>query len=162
MKTKIYIQVLGDFIEVRKTVFHAFYNSCSSERKRLQQEGKCFCPQKMIWKCDCDCINCPFSCKSDREIQEISHIPRRTFEYSIASALKQLNVHIDDYLWNCEHFVNIFQIQQKVSFSRCTKQETEQRKWIWYESCRETEQNIARHRLNQNSDERTEKNVHQR
>ena len=152
MKTKIYIQVLGDFIEVRKTVFHAFYNSCSSERKRLQQEGKCFCPQKMIRKCDCDCINCPFSCKSeadtayndrienipaedttesrismtalkqlikeisviypdaemiirmryieysDREIQEISHIPRRTFEYNIATALKQLNVHIDDYL----------------------------------------------------------------
>ena len=152
MKTKIYIQVLGDFIEVRKTVFHAFYNSCSSERKRLQQEGKCFCPQKMIWKCDCDCINCPFSCKSeadtayndrienipaedttesrismtalkqlikeisviypdaemiirmryieysDREIQEISHIPRRTFEYNIATALKKLNVHIDDYL----------------------------------------------------------------
>ena len=35
---------------------------------------------------------------SDREIQEISHIPRRTFEYNIATALKKLNVHIDDYL----------------------------------------------------------------
>ncbi|MEE5994073.1 MAG: hypothetical protein V3G42_12660 [Oscillospiraceae bacterium] len=155
METKIYIQVLDDFIEVRKNVFRAFYNSCSSERKRLQQEGKCFCPKKMIWKCDCDCINCSFSCKpetdeiydgdldktentpaedatesqismmalkqlikkisvvypdaetiiwmrymgySDREIQKIIHIPRRTFEYNIASALKQLNVHIDDYL----------------------------------------------------------------
>ena len=136
METKIYIQVLDDFIEVRKNVFRAFYNSCSSERKRLQQEGKCFCPQKMIWKCDCDCINCSFYCKpeadeiydgdfdktentpaedvtesqismialkqlikkisvvypdaetiiwmrymgySDREIQEMIHIPRRTF-----------------------------------------------------------------------------------
>ena len=145
METKIYIQVLGEFIEVRKNVFRVFYNSCSSERKRLQQEGKCFCPQKMIWKCDCDCINCSFSCKSendvsynndsdkiesipaedatesqisvtalkqlikeisavypdaetiiwmrymgysDREIQEMIHIPRRTFEYRISSVLK--------------------------------------------------------------------------
>ena len=35
---------------------------------------------------------------SDREIQEMIHIPRRTFECNIVSALKQLNVHIDDYL----------------------------------------------------------------
>lgn len=154
MEKKIYIQLTGEFVPVAEETFYSFYNSCSAERKQLQKEGKCFCPQKRVWQCDSNCVHCPFSPKpepnteseetsdetekgsaadnlekcidnivlkqliekltevypeagtviwlrymgySDREIEKKIHIPRRTFEFHINSALKKLNVHIEDY-----------------------------------------------------------------
>ena len=151
METKIYIQAADKFIDVNNEVYSSFYQSSNAERKRLQKEGKCFCPKNQIWRCDCDCMYCSFYKKpvqidafdkyeaffetgssesfvnfivlkqlikriadiypetekviwlryagySDREIQKMTGIPRKTFEDHIRSALKQLDVHIEDYL----------------------------------------------------------------
>lgn len=72
MEYKIYIQSTRTFETVTEEVYHAFYNLCTSERKRLQKEGKCFCPRSQVWRCDCDCVICPYSPKESAKTEDIA------------------------------------------------------------------------------------------
>ena len=46
---------------VSREIHHAVCLEIEYFRKRMQKEGRCYCPRRMVWVCDGDCGLCEYS-----------------------------------------------------------------------------------------------------
>ena len=58
---KIYLKQQRKFVTVNREQYLAYYREIWRIRKYAQYHKRCFSPQKDLWKCDGDCLDCKYS-----------------------------------------------------------------------------------------------------
>ncbi|MGI6593669.1 MAG: RNA polymerase sigma factor [Christensenellales bacterium] len=62
---KIYLKQQRKFVTVNREQYLAYYREVWRIRKHAQYHKNCFCPQKNLWKCDGDCLDCEYYSSSN-------------------------------------------------------------------------------------------------
>ena len=62
---QIYLPRIRQFIPVSQEVYYEYYRPIWRIQKRAQAHGQCVCTRKNLWKCDGDCLVCPFHSAGD-------------------------------------------------------------------------------------------------
>ena len=62
---KIYLPRTRQFIPVSQEVYYEYYRPIWRIQKRAQAHGQCVCTRKNLWKCDGDCVVCPYHSAGD-------------------------------------------------------------------------------------------------
>ncbi len=47
-------------IPITEEIYNSIYPNIWRTLQRMQRSGQCACPKPMLWKCDADCIICPY------------------------------------------------------------------------------------------------------
>ena len=61
----IYVRSTGEKVPVTKAQHDSFYKEADRIRHNEQDNGRCMCPYRFIWKCDGDCIGCEYHAAGD-------------------------------------------------------------------------------------------------
>ncbi|MDR1769960.1 MAG: hypothetical protein LBS02_04900 [Hungatella sp.] len=57
---RIYLKRDHRWVDVSKQEFDDYYRDINSYRRRMQEHGRCVCPQSKRYLCDMDCYTCPY------------------------------------------------------------------------------------------------------
>lgn len=62
---RIYLPQTRQFIPVNEEVYREYYRPIWRIQKRAQAHGQCICTKKNLWRCDGDCLVCPYKTAGD-------------------------------------------------------------------------------------------------
>ena len=57
---KIYDKISKKWYTVSDEFYTAYDRHCNTTRKRMQYQGRCWCPKGKWWLCDAHCLDCEF------------------------------------------------------------------------------------------------------
>ena len=67
---KIFIKSEGKCYDVPPEFYKNYDRYCNTTRKRMQYQGRCWCPRKKWWLCDSHCPDCEFYISSTKSLDE--------------------------------------------------------------------------------------------
>lgn len=47
-------------VPISEELYRELYPDIWKTQKRMQRSGQCVCPRNMLWRCDGDCVDCPY------------------------------------------------------------------------------------------------------
>ena len=62
---RIYHPQARKFIPVSQEIYYEYYRPIWRIQKRAQDHGQCICTKNNLWKCDGDCLVCPYHTAGD-------------------------------------------------------------------------------------------------